>query len=221
MALEQSSCYDSDEEWLKELLWDHKKDNAKAEQSDEEAITLLSSRKRSKINHIPKEEPEPCLPDSSLRHGYENANSLDWSPEHLQILFNRSIAECAGLPVEHWNYDEATIYHALREVLAKHSYQSSFYIGATTDVQRRYLGGEIRGSTMPGHCERWLSMIVVHLASGIGARRVETKLINYAKDVYCNLCANVACDSRGVSSRQPAFVYVCVGTRRKSMGDDK
>ena len=221
MAREDSLCDDSDDEWLKELLRIRKKDNAKAEQLDEDSITLLPPSKRSKIMRIPKEEPEPCLPESSLRHGYENANSIDWSPEHLQLLFNRSIVECAGLPVEHWNYDEATIYHALREVLAKHSYQSSFYIGATADVQRRYLGGEIRGSTMPGHCERWHSMIVVHLASGVGARRVETKLINYAKYVYCNLCANVACDSRGVSSRQPAFVYVCVGARRKSMVGDK
>ena len=93
------------------------------------------------------------------------------------MLFDRSIAECEGLPVEHWNYDEAKVYDALREVLAKHSYQSSFYIGATTDVRRRYLGGESRGSTMLGHCERWLSMIVVHLASGIGSRRVA----HYAK----------------------------------------
>ena len=50
MACEDSLCDDSDDEWLKELLRIRKKDNAKAEQSDEDAITLLSSRKRSKIN---------------------------------------------------------------------------------------------------------------------------------------------------------------------------
>ena len=161
----------------------HNKDHANADQSDWDVIFvgLVYPSKRPKINHIANEEPGPYSPDSTLRQDYDNATSLDWSPERLQRLFDRSIADCSGLPVEHWNYDEAKIHDALRQVLAKHSYLSAFYIGATTDVQRRYLGGESRGSTMPGHCERWLSMIVVHLASGIGARRVETKLILYAK----------------------------------------
>ena len=123
-----------------------------------------------------------------------------------------------GLPVEHWNYDENKVGCALHAIVGKDGSPSAFYVGATTNARRRFLGGWSRGERMPGHCQRLHSMTVVHLATGIGARRVETNLIHYAMEAYAHLCTNVATDSRGVSPHWPAFIYVCAGPLRMDAG---
>ena len=126
------------------------------------------------------------------------------------MLFSASVAECKGLPVEHWNFDEGKVHHPLHDLVDG----AAFYIGATVNPRRRFLGGQSRGGSMPGHCLSWDRLTVLHLANGIGARRVETNLISYCKGRYGHLCTNTAMDSRGVSAQEPAFVYVCTGQRQ-------
>ena len=151
----------------------------------------------------PPKQARPASPPSS-------SDDLT-SEEQLQMLFNDSVAECKGLPVTHWNFDENKVHRALHDLVD----DAAFYIGATVNPRRRYLGGESRGGSMPGHCQRWERLTVVHLANGIGARRVETNLIMHAMDKYGErLCTNTAMDSRGVSPDWPAFVYVCTGRRQ-------
>ena len=148
--------------------------------------------------------PERARPASPPRGSGELA-----SEEELHMLFSASVAECKGLPVEHWNFDEGKVHHSVHGLVDG----AAFYIGATVNPRRRFLGGRSRGGSMPGHCLSWDRLTVVHLANGIGARRVETNLIAYCKGRYGNLCTNAAMDSRGVSAQEPAFVYVCTGRR--------
>ena len=54
------------------------------------------------------------------------------------MLFNDSVAECTGLPVIHWNFDENKVNRALHDIVD----DAAFYIGATVNPQRRVLGGE-------------------------------------------------------------------------------
>ena len=149
--------------------------------------------------------PEQARPASPPRGSGELA-----SEEELHMLFSASVAECKGLPVEHWNFDEGKVHHPLHDLVDG----AAFYIGATVNPQRRFLGGQSRGGSMPGHCLSWDRLTVLHLANGIGARRVETNLISYCKERYGHLCTNTAMDSRGVSAQEPAFVYVCTGQRQ-------
>ena len=149
--------------------------------------------------------PEQARPASPPRGSGELA-----SEEELHMLFSASVAECKGLPVEHWNFDEGKVHHPLHDLVDG----AAFYIGATVNPRRRFLGGQSRGGSMPGHCLSWDRLTVLHLANGIGARRVETNLISYCKGRYGHLCTNTAMDSRGVSAQEPAFVYVCTGRRQ-------
>ena len=150
----------------------------------------------------PLEQARPALPP---RGSGELA-----SEEELHMLFSASVAECKGLPVEHWNFDEGKVHHSVHDLVDG----AAFYIGATVNPRRRFLGGQSRGGSMPGHCLSWDRLTVLHLANGIGARRVETNLISYCKGRYGHLCTNTAMDSRGVSAQEPAFVYVCTGQRQ-------
>ena len=149
--------------------------------------------------------PEQARPASPPRGSGELA-----SEEELHMLFSASVAECKGLLVEHWNFDEGKVHHPLHDLVDG----AAFYIGATVNPRRRFLGGQSRGGSMPGHCLSWDRLTVLHLANGIGARRVETNLISYCKGRYGHLCTNTAMDSRGVSAQEPAFVYVCTGQRQ-------
>ena len=79
----------------------------------------------------------------------------------------------------------------------------SFYIGATVDPVRRWLGDDCstREEAMPGHCHRWIAMHLLDIATNkIGsdaARVLETELIKFAKAEWPSSCKNVAPDARG------------------------
>ncbi len=98
---------------------------------------------------------------------------------------------------------------------------SSFYVGATIDPIRRWLGdtgmrmlglgsgdGDGRDGRMRGHFETWTFMQVVGLYHGPDARRMEAALITLGMQVWNEGCVNVAVDARGVSPSTPAFVYI-------------
>jgi hypothetical protein len=78
-----------------------------------------------------------------------------------------------------------------------------FYIGATVDPRRRWLGRP----DMDGHCLTWGMMILIaYTAEG---HRIETAAIRFAKSKYGNRCTNKANDSRGQASGRHNFIYIC------------
>ena len=80
---------------------------------------------------------------------------------------------------------------------------SRFYIGATIDPIRRWLGGTSDGreSDMPGHCQEYHSMYLLAVSENKGGRPVtrqlEAELLRFAQENWPELCANKAADARG------------------------
>ena len=80
---------------------------------------------------------------------------------------------------------------------------SRFYIGATIDPVRRWLGGTSDGreSDMPGHCQEYHSMYLLAVSENKGgrpvARQLEAELIRFAQENWPEICANKAADARG------------------------
>ena len=80
---------------------------------------------------------------------------------------------------------------------------SRFYIGATIDPIRRWLGGTSDGreSDMPGHCQEYHGMYLLAVSENKGgrpvARQLEAELIRFAQENWPEICANKAADARG------------------------
>ena len=78
-----------------------------------------------------------------------------------------------------------------------------FYIGATIDPIRRWLGGtsDVRESDMQGHCQEYHSMYLLAVSENeVGqpvARQLEAELIRFAQENWPEICANKAADARG------------------------
>ena len=90
----------------------------------------------------------------------------------------------------------------------------AFYVGATQDPLRRWVGdpdgGEQRGA-MPGHRDAgWHEMRVVHVAHGGAAASLEARLIREAMERHPGQCRNAVPDARGLSRRAINFVYIVV-----------
>ena len=90
---------------------------------------------------------------------------------------------------------------------------SRFYVGATIDPVRRWLG-DAEGSggrgPMPGHMLLWDAMFVLDIFPGKEAAQVEKSLILFAKHEWPDRCANLAGDARGLPRNHPAFIYICL-----------
>ena len=78
-----------------------------------------------------------------------------------------------------------------------------FYIGATIDPIRRWLGGtsDDRESDMAGHCQEYQSMYLLAVSENKAgqpvARQLEAELIRFAQENWPEICANKAADARG------------------------
>ena len=87
-----------------------------------------------------------------------------------------------------------------------------FYIGGTVNPLRRWFGdpptytGPSR--PMPGHCERYANMHLLAICDGSVGGRLETHLIEYAKNRFSELCKNIAVDSRGLTDGLN-WIYIC------------
>ena len=94
-----------------------------------------------------------------------------------------------------------------------------FYIGATVDPLRRWLGEGCNstmsstGRSMPGHSTQWNAMFLIGISSNEGgrnaARALETELIKFAKTRWPESCTNRAVDARGQCSGTN-FIYMVV-----------
>ena len=92
---------------------------------------------------------------------------------------------------------------------------AAFYVGATVDPLRRWLGDEGMGrgwrgtrGPMPGHISTWRLMKVCGVFEGAVARSREASLIAFGKQPWEEGNQNVALDARGVSASTPAIIYV-------------
>ena len=90
----------------------------------------------------------------------------------------------------------------------------AFYVGATQDPIRRWVGdpdgGEQR-EAMPGHRDAgWNELRVVHVAHGGAAASLEAGLIREAMERHPGQCRNAVPDARGLSRRAINFVYIVV-----------
>ena len=87
-----------------------------------------------------------------------------------------------------------------------------FYIGGTVNPLRRWFGdpptytGPSR--PMPGHCEQYANMHLLAICDGSVGGRLETHLIEYAKNRFSELCKNIAVDSRGLTDGLN-WIYIC------------
>ena len=90
----------------------------------------------------------------------------------------------------------------------------AFYVGATQDPLRRWVGdpyGDEQLGAMPGHREAgWNEMRVVHVAHGGAAASLEARLIREAMELHPSHCRNAVPDARGLSRRAINFVYIVV-----------
>ena len=87
----------------------------------------------------------------------------------------------------------------------------AFYVGATQDAHRHWVGdpdgGEQR-EAMLGHRDAgWNVMRVVHVAHGGAAASLEARLIREAMERHPGQCRNAVPDARGLSRRAINFVY--------------
>ena len=100
------------------------------------------------------------------------------------------------------------------------------YIGSTSDPAWRWRGGRYlaagvgRGrpdgwAFLAGHHEEWRHMIVVGSWPDAWCGRVETKIIDHAKQTSPNDINNIATDARGLAVRSYgySYVYVCYEVR--------
>lgn len=124
-----------------------------------------------------------------------------------------------NVPIEyasvlHGRHDDAVrrLVDALKSIPAK----SSFYIGASIDVVRRWLGDDPGDSLdgdrnpMPGHCQRFTAMRIIAIERrGRLSMALEKRLIAAGKHFDFKRCVNKAVDARGQCQEQPNFMYLC------------
>ena len=106
----------------------------------------------------------------------------------------------------------------LLSLLACEPTNERFYVGATVNVVRRWLGDA--GSGMRGHREKYSRMFVIAVSKpGTRSRRLESTLIRTARTIDPDRCDNKAVDGRGQSSDGPNFMYVCFRVPDCPQGD--
>ena len=162
-------------------------------------------RSRSRSRSIPGGlRPPPEDQSSSEVEGECDDIFLEQSPPQIPAdLRNR----CKGLPI-FLHLREVCVSNEMRAAVECYTGGGSFYIGATVDPRRRWLGGWNDRGFMPGHCLTWDAMIVI--AYTLEGPRIETALIELAKRVWQERCTNRKPDSRGQVRGVSNYIYACV-----------
>ena len=166
-----------------------------------------------------REEPDAGILRSLAREVAEakalDANILEALNEaaetELDDAWNRASAAVShkGLPIVFDFVEEERLFE-----LALVEGAPAFYVGATQDPLRRWVGdpyGDEQRGAMPGHREAgWNEMRVVHVAHGGAAASLEARLIREAMELHPSHCRNAVPDARGLSRRAINFVYILV-----------
>ena len=89
----------------------------------------------------------------------------------------------------------------------------SFYIGATLEPIRRWLGDKNTDRPFPGHGHRWQEMHLIGVATnscGKPAGKIcEVELIKFALERWPSKCTNISQDARG-QCMGINFMYMCL-----------
>ena len=136
------------------------------------------------------EEEPPSVSDHYIQKQFHGVGLLGDNQKQTIPLFFQHRQRCVS--------------YTLMQVVDYYTRGGLFYIGATVNPRRRWLG--CRG--MPGHCRSGWDMMIV-IAYTTEGMRVETELIKFSKNVYGARCCNRAEDSRGQCRGAPNFIYVC------------
>ena len=88
-----------------------------------------------------------------------------------------------------------------------------FYIGASLEPIRRWLGDKIADRPFPGHGHRWQEMhligVVTNSCGKPAGKICEVELIKFALERWPSKCKNIAQDSRG-QCMGINFMYMCL-----------
>ena len=190
----------------------------------EDVVEIVeSSPSRSRSPPLRRPPPGRCLrrllKDPSASTGEDKFETVESSFElrNIQMSTMRRVVHC-GLPMsfEHCGLAE-NCSQTLQTLIQRHDVDL-FYIGATVDPVRRWLGSACtaRGEEpMLGHGRGgWSWMFLIALQTD--ARQLEKRLIMEAKHQWPRKCTNVAEDSRG-QCRGPNWIYVCTNDLAKCL----
>lgn len=143
--------------------------------------------------------------DSQVFQTGERSTELN----QMQLSTMKRASDLA-LPIDfHYAWDR-NCSATLKEVIYKYDVDR-FYIGATVDPIRRWVGSACtdRGEPMKGHRRAgWNCMIMIGAEDD--ARQLEKRLIVESKQRWPDKCTNIAEDTRG-QCRGPNWIYVCIG----------
>ena len=187
------------DDWLAVLALGRRRDDVESVSSSPERGR---SRSRSRSYRLIR-PPSPSSEESSDGETELEGICHEESPPSVSDLYIGSQI-WGGIPLffRHQNF---WVSQTLMQIIDDFAGWGEFYIGATVDPRRRWLGG--RG--MPGHCLSWGMMFVIaYTAEG---HRLETTAIRFAKFKYGNRCTNIADDSRGQARGCHNFIYICCG----------
>ena len=146
----------------------------------------------------------------------DDGNSSDLSPrwrlQRRSALWDAAAVVSLQHPIKFEDVEERRLESHVGE-LASDICVAAFYVGATMDPERRWVGGPTPRGHMVGHKKRWDEMHVIHLQmDGARAAVLEKRLIIWSRDTHARKCKNVAPDARGLVRNRPNFLYVCLKT---------
>ena len=126
---------------------------------------------------------------------------------NLGELWVAACVEARGLPVVFQYVSDQALENAIYDIAPV---ADAFYIGATTDPRRRWIGGDSMRGYMQGHSKVWDKLHVFHLSHSESSRCQETRLIEHCLGQYPGRCTNLAVDARGQVKGMPNFLYVAL-----------
>ena len=134
--------------------------------------------------------------------------------ETLEIEWKRCMTESQDLLIVWPEFASAALIpgdsiEAAKLVIASRAtYGGAFYIGGTMNPRRRWLGSTMNPG-MPAHCDTYDHMVILAIANGQFAGKIEAALIDYSMNLFGENCLNTARDSRGLSRDSINFIYMC------------
>ena len=118
----------------------------------------------------------------------------------------RAAGLCLPITFDPQYSDEDTINLALSVAASAYA----FYVGATVDPIRRWLGGETSRGIMAGHIDAYDEMVVLAVRPPSQGCALETRCIVDLQEMFPTSCKNRAQDARGQVRSEMSFVYIVI-----------
>jgi len=165
-------------------------------------------------SNLETQRNHPAAPQDLVENENDDlclSQSCEFSEPVLQKMLRSALLEAANrsLPIMFEYVRNPSCRDTLETLIGSGHYVGFFYIGATQNPVRRWLGGwsERENKPMKGHCEKWEYMYMIGLEKE--ARNLEKRLIEWALLRWPDQCTNRAPDARGQCAG-PNWIYVCV-----------